>query len=320
MNASQIDTRSFLSRSAASLCSALMKKSGKTVSKRCATESVAVMTIRRSPVNRSMNGKLADDVLTTTTRPGRLATSSAHCADSRSAPNQVELRVDAVVGAVPNQHDRRGDRRGSSNAARWSGTDATLAAVDADAGSGASVSTREGACDRSSSDRRAQRSESRVHCCVLRGVLGAAARARDDECIALAGASVCRRQRHAPRAGEPRRGDEPSPESPGTSQHPFSSQQHQYRRKRPSGVPKVAPHGQRGLGYAAFSIPPRPARSASASTRPPDAAASRSKNAWFTPRVGHLEIRPADEHRRAGGCRPTVAPCRTSASTCRRPA
>ena len=83
-----------------------MKNSGKTVSNRCATESVAVMTTRRAPASRSRNGKLADDVLTTTT--GRAAGEErGPLRRLEIGADEVELRVDAVERAVADEHDEQ---------------------------------------------------------------------------------------------------------------------------------------------------------------------------------------------------------------------
>ena len=72
---------------------AAMKYSGKTVSKRCATESVAEITIRRGPASRSMKGELADAVFTITRRPGRPRSSRRPLRDFQIRADQVELRV-----------------------------------------------------------------------------------------------------------------------------------------------------------------------------------------------------------------------------------
>src|SRR5262249_48306467 len=71
--------------------SALMKYSGKTVSNRCRTESVAVMTIRRGPETCSRKGKLADVESTRTIRPGIGFSRAAHSADERSGPTRLNL-------------------------------------------------------------------------------------------------------------------------------------------------------------------------------------------------------------------------------------
>ena len=84
-----------------------MKYSGKTVSKRCATESVAEITIRRGPASRSMKGELAGALLTITRRPGTPRSIAAHSATSRSGSDQVELGVHAVEGAVTDQEQEQ---------------------------------------------------------------------------------------------------------------------------------------------------------------------------------------------------------------------
>ena len=122
MNASQMDTRPSLSRSAAGSVSALMKYSGKTVSKRCAADSVAVMTIRCGPARRSMNGKLADVESTTTRRPGIGLSSAAQSRVSMSGPTRLNLASVPSNVPWPNQHQEQhvvgGHPRGESTATR----------------------------------------------------------------------------------------------------------------------------------------------------------------------------------------------------------
>ena len=82
-----------------------------------------------------MNGKLADEVLTTTTRPGRPATSSAHCADSRSAPTRLNLastpsKVPWPMSTMKSRSSRVMARRTALRCCR------TFAAVAAAAGVG----------------------------------------------------------------------------------------------------------------------------------------------------------------------------------------
>src|SRR4029079_17422971 len=89
VNASQIEMRPFLSMSAPGSVSDLMKYSGKIVSKRCITESVAVMTTRRGPARCSRNGELAAVESTTTMPPGIGFSSAAHSFDDRSGPTRV---------------------------------------------------------------------------------------------------------------------------------------------------------------------------------------------------------------------------------------
>src|SRR6266545_2708129 len=82
VNASQTDTRPFLSMSAPGSVRARMKYSGNMVSNRCATESVAVMTTRR----------------------GRLEQGGPFRGREVGA-DQVELGFDAVERTVANEQD-----------------------------------------------------------------------------------------------------------------------------------------------------------------------------------------------------------------------
>src|SRR3954467_258724 len=117
-----------------------MKYSGKTVSYRCAAESVAVMTIRRGPERRSRNGKLAADVFTTTMRPGTLFSNVDHSVDSRSGPTRLNFasvpsKVPWPINTMKNTSSR--PIRALTDAIAWR----TFSAVEAEAGRGVSDRT-----------------------------------------------------------------------------------------------------------------------------------------------------------------------------------
>ena len=101
MNASQIETRPFLSMSAPGSVSALMKYSGNTVSKRCAGESVAVMTMRRGPASRSRNGKLARRRIDDDKAAGKRFQQRGPLGAGEIGTDEVELGFQAVECAVP---------------------------------------------------------------------------------------------------------------------------------------------------------------------------------------------------------------------------
>ncbi len=97
--ASHIETRVFLSRSAAGAFSACTNPSANTVAYFCAGVLVDVMMIRRSPVSPAANGKLALELLTKTTRDRMGVSTAFQSATVRSGPTRLNFAV--VPSAVP---------------------------------------------------------------------------------------------------------------------------------------------------------------------------------------------------------------------------
>ena len=164
-----------------------MKYSGKTVAKRCAAESVAVMTTRPFCESSSRNGKLDAVVLTTTTRPGRPPSAPSIRRAVRSGPTRLNLASAPSKVPWPSRTSssvsfRVTRRRRSANTRR------TFAAVELELPSLSSEKTRTLASG--TPGRLEERGDLFPPCLLLGGVLLAAGHARDDDRVAFRG--TCR--------------------------------------------------------------------------------------------------------------------------------